>query len=439
MSKRLLIFNGKIARATIWLTLILGSLLSCQTSAEWSSPPPLTLSPTDITASQPRVAVSPAGDAIIVWGQADGGAQAYARRKSSAGVLGRVVAVSPAGSSVDFVDVGIDGSGNAVVMWRDVSSVPSGRLQARTLSLTGALGPVIEVGSDGSRDTRIAVNESGHAVFLWNFFDGANQRLQTRSRSPGGTLSAVQTITPIGEDAFFPDFSINSSGDAAYAWGRVRPGMVQTIFCRTRSANGALSAFKNLSGSLDNSFVPEVALTDEGDLHAVWTTFQASSTSSQIFTRARRADGSLSPRLLVSAPKVNAGGATLAWSARRELVLAWSETASGFSIAYTRRANESGQLGASVRLSDEFSLESAPELAVDANGLAAFVWGARILGASGIKARTQAADGTLEPLATLTAANSSFNPQIAMGGGQAVAVWRRSYSNFLRVQAAVGP
>src|SRR6266700_2901142 len=60
-------------------------------------------------------------------------------------------------------------------------------------SLSAGTGPVDQ--------PQVAVDGSGNRVFVWQRFDGANLRIQTRSRSAAGTLSPTLTMSAAGQSA----------------------------------------------------------------------------------------------------------------------------------------------------------------------------------------------------------------------------------------------
>ena len=102
---------------------------------------------------EPRVAVDAEGDAVFAWLRSDGTTfRVQARSRSSAGVLGAVQDISPAGQDTSEPEVAIDPLGNAVVAWTG-SDGASSVVQARARSAAGALAPVQGI-SDPARKAR---------------------------------------------------------------------------------------------------------------------------------------------------------------------------------------------------------------------------------------------------------------------------------------------
>ena len=96
------------------------------------------------------------------------------------------------------------------------------------------------------RDLGVAIDDDGDAVFTWQRFDGANNRIQALARSAAGALSAVQTLSDAGQNAFNPQVAIDADGDAVFTWERF-DGTNIRVQARTRSAAGALSPVQTLS------------------------------------------------------------------------------------------------------------------------------------------------------------------------------------------------
>jgi hypothetical protein len=84
---------------------------------------------------------------------------------------------------------------------------------------------------------RVAVDPDGDAVFTWVRSDGTNDRVETRTLSATGTLSAVQTLSSAGQDASDPQVAVDADGDAFVTWTRF-DGANFRIEARTRSAAG---------------------------------------------------------------------------------------------------------------------------------------------------------------------------------------------------------
>ena len=116
---------------------------------------------------------------------------------------------------------------------------------------------------------QVAVDNDGDAVFTWERFDGADQRVQAQARSAAGTLSAVQDLSDPGQNAFDPQVAVDADGDAVFTWVR-SDGANNLVEARTRSAAGALRPFTTLSDPGQHAEVPQVAVDADGDALVAW-------------------------------------------------------------------------------------------------------------------------------------------------------------------------
>jgi hypothetical protein len=151
------------------------------------------------------------GNALVVWNQFEAGTnRVQARRRSAAGVPGPVLTVSTPGRDASPAAVAEDGKGNALIVWPGFDGHNT-RIQSRTLSATGALGPIVFLSAPGADAfyPAIAMNPLGRAFIVWSRDD----QIQGRARSGSGALSAVQNFSAAGAAAF-PQAAITAGGDA---------------------------------------------------------------------------------------------------------------------------------------------------------------------------------------------------------------------------------
>ena len=128
---------------------------------------------------------------------------------------------------------------------------------------------VSESGQHAS-NAELAVDPNGNAIFAWLRSDGTNTRVQARTRSAAGVLSAVQTLSASGQDASNPRVGVDAGGNAVFAWTRFG-GANFRVQARTRSAAGALGAVQNVSKSGQDAVDPQLAVGAGGDAATTWT------------------------------------------------------------------------------------------------------------------------------------------------------------------------
>jgi hypothetical protein len=394
-------------------------------------------------AFSPDVGVDTGGDAVFTW-QGYNGAnyRVQTRTRSAAGALSGVRNLSAAGQDAEFPQVAVDSGGDAVFVWMRFDGA-NHRVQARTRSAAGVLSPVQDLSASGQDGLfpQVAVDPAGDAVFTWTRFDGATDRVQTRARSAAGALSAVRNLSTAGQYAYDPRVAVDTGGDAVFTWrlfdGATSNYRVQT---RARSAAGALSAVQNLSAAGETTHYPRVAVDPAGDAVFAWTRFDGA--TDRVQTRARSAAGALSPVQNLSAAGQYALFPEVADDGDGNAVFTWVryDGANDRVQALTRSA--AGVLSPVQDLSGSGQDAEFPQVALDTGGDAVFTWQrADHPGVDVVQARERSAAGALFAVQTLSDGEGSATvPQVGVdGGGDAVVTWLRSDATTERIQAATGP
>jgi hypothetical protein len=375
-------------------------------------------------------------------------------------------------------NVGVDGDGNALFAW-DASCC---YIQARVRSAAGALGAPETISPPGqyAPSPQVAVDQRGNAVFAWLSPDGTTDcsfgqpcfRVQARARSAAGGLSETQTLSPAHQNASFQQIAVDQSGDAVFVWlsydqtGCGGSGCIR-VLARARSAAGDLSPIQTLGkgASAEDGGFPQVAVDQSGDAVFVWsvrdeTTDCLGKPCLRVQARARSAAGTLSATQTLSAagrsaklPDVGidrSGNAVFAWQRGDETMDCGGHPCLRVQI---RARSAVGTLSATQTLSAAGQPAGYPQVAVDKEGDAVFVW-RRLDGTNGclgypgcnqIQAIARSAAGARSPIQSLSVAGLNAElPQVAVDqGGNAVFVWLRrdgtsdcgGYPGCWRVQA----
>jgi hypothetical protein len=285
-------------------------------SAAGALGPAQTLTPAGVPGWRPQVALDAEGNAVVAWlGQSF---RIHARTRSAAGALGPVRTLSYASQSAANPQIAVDAEGDALVTWHNNATH---RFQGRTLSSAGALGPIrtlsaevlgslhqIASDADGdaliawvrlngthyrvearalsaagfpgsvvtlsragqhAKNARVVMDADGDAVFSWERYDGANWRVQTRTRSKAGAFGPVQTISKAGQDGLYPQVAVDADGDAVFAW-LYWDGANYRVQARFRSKAGVFSAIQTVSQAGRSAGVPRIAINAGGDALVAW-------------------------------------------------------------------------------------------------------------------------------------------------------------------------
>jgi hypothetical protein len=285
-----------------------------------------------------------------------------------------------------------------------------------------AFRPAVDLSAPGYQADRpqVAVDAQGDAVFVWNRFDGANDRIQTRALSATGVLSPVQTLSPAGQDATEPQVAVDADGDAVFAWRRF-DGAYSRIQARTRSAAGILSPVQNISYPGADAFVPRVDVAPDGDAVFAWNL------GPQNQTRARSAAGVLSPVQDLTTSPVLVSASEIAVDDDGDAVYAWRESDGGsYTLIQAQTRSAAGVLGPAHAVSPATHLQYRVHVAVDAGGDAVFTWEGSDGSDIRVWARAMSAGGLLSPAVQgiSPAGRTGADPQLGVDAeGDAVFAW----------------
>jgi hypothetical protein len=475
-------------RAAVWLPLLLlFALLVAPTSVQATFSFAGTLSAPGQNAARAQVAVAANGYAVFVWERPDEttGCGLYpcpriqVSARSPGGTFSPVQTLSAPDRNAFAPQVAVDSEGNAVIVWSLYDPIASccSVVQVRARSADGTLSAVqtISAPSRNSGGGKVEVDSGGNAILAWTGDDATTacsgspcSRVQTRTRSAAGLLGPTQYLSPAGQNASGTPLGLAANGDAVFAWSLRDPTTTccPRIQTRARSATGALSAIQTLTGP--SAYEPAVGVDAGGNAVFVWsrrygTTECEGGPCRIVKSRARSADGSLSPVQTISTPDIDVGFyPDVVVDADGDAVLKWERWDRTMQCAgracrriQARVRSAAGSLtpiqtvSAAGRDSDEAAVD------IDFAGNAIFVWRGLdgttdcggVPGCERIQARGRSAAGTLGAIQTLSASGQdAYSPDAAVdpdGGydanaADAAAVWQRhDGSCCFRVQAAV--
>ena len=409
-------------------------------SAEWTAPFGLS----DSRASDPQVGVDADGDAVFGWTTFDGtNDRVQVAARSADGALSAVQTLGRPGQDSGFPRLAVDADGDAVIGWSRYDGL-NGYAEAQARRSDGTLSRVLTIPNSAGQ---FAVDADGNAVFALFGFDGANRRAQTVTRSASGVLSSVQTLSEPGQDASHLSVAVAADGDAVFTWLR-SDGTHQRVQAIARSAAGVLSRVYTLSAARQDAAHPQVAVDADGDAVITWQRREGETDRAQV--RALSAGGALSAVQNLSDRGQHAREPRVAVDADGDAVFTWSVVAKGESyvsrLVQARARSAAGVLSAVQDISrpEGSSVPSRwetidPQVGIDADGDAVFIWQRFDRTDFWVQARTRSADGSLGAVEDLSSPGpGNREPDLAVGAeGDAVVTW--IYGSPGRIQASAGP
>jgi hypothetical protein len=402
--------------------------------------------PVDVstTAQNPYVATDADGDAALTWefGASLSTNRVQARTLSAAGALGTVHELGQTSGTTDrFARVATDRSGDSVFAWTRFD--PFDAVLARRLSATGTLGGIIQLSRGGDPGPfsapEVATDRNGDTVFTWVNDSGfGDPRVQARTLTASGALGPIRNVSPADEIGSQPQVATDRSGDSVLTWVREDgvDGDADIVQARQMSVNGSLGPIKDLSVPAGRAFAPQVASDEDGDVVFTWLRFDGNRDRAQ--GRTMTSAGALGTTFVLTPSGPSARDPQVAIDANGDAVFTWQRFEVDSDRIQSRTRSAAGTLGAITNLSAAGGDAYAPQVASRDDGSSVFVW-LRFDGANDrVQARTMTAGGALGTVQTISDAGAdALTPQVAIGStsGPAVATWERADV----VQASRGP
>lgn len=196
------------------------------TAAQWGTP--RRIGNTSGDAQRPQLAVDAAGNVMVVWQVYDSTSNAYSvyanRYDAAGGGWGNAGTIETATGGASNARLGVDAAGNAIAIWTQRVGrnefVYANRYEAGTG--WGATGRAIELDAGPVSGSTIALDSTGNAIAAWSKFDGTRHnisynRYDAATQAWGATAPPIESET---EDALYPTIAVDAAGNALVVWGQ---------------------------------------------------------------------------------------------------------------------------------------------------------------------------------------------------------------------------
>lgn len=382
------------------------------------------------------VAVTPAGETVATWTRANGGTQeVQAAVRPPGGAFGPAQTLGTT-QPCYFIGilgaqpkVAVDPKGNAVVVWAHPLATTS-VIQAAVRPAGGSFGPPADL-SDASRnaqsDPDVTISADGTIVAVWTWNNGSKNVIQTSTRAPGGAFppaGTAATLSNVTQDAAAARVASNDRGDVAVVWRRTN-GTNQIAQARVRPAGGAFAPVVDLSGTGADADAPAVAIDPVGRATAVWT--RSSLVESRFLTAAGAIDGGIDN---VSDTAETVNYPTIALDASNNAVAVWVG-GSNQTKAASRASRAS--FGTPQTISGPGSSSLLPAVAMDPSGTAVAVW-TQSQSTTTIQAATRPPGGSFGGVEDISQGSGAYLASLAIDGeANAIVGWTFSPSGSPQV------
>jgi hypothetical protein len=390
--------------------------------------------------SAQRVAFDRQGHALLVWVRET---QVYphprrvqVRPRNTTGVWGSILTLSPSNQDPRNPKVALDDDGDAVVVW-DAFDGTDRRVYARRVSRTGTLGTLRVLSTTGVNihGTDVAVDSDGDAVVTWaEWHSDGSVFPKMRRYSRTGSLSAAVVLSSSPARAEPPAVAFDREGDAVLAWAN--DSVVQA---RTLGASGTLGGLKTVSADLspiDRHFTARVTVDRDGDALVTWLHWTAADQSEQVWARWVSRDGTVGAvRQLTPSSHPDVSNYSVSGDLDGDAIVVWDRFPSQYT--YARQITRTATIGQPVLLTTYGRMNW---VRVDDDGDGIVVWqGKGINGSvSSVRARQVTKSGTFGT-EQVVASKGQFPTTAVNTVGRGIVAWERRFQVDLRIQASVGP
>ncbi|MBZ2167239.1 Ig-like domain-containing protein [Marinobacter sp. F4216] len=326
--------------------------------------------------ARPHAAMSPTGDAVVIWNNADDGAL-YARRWST--LLGSWESERRVGNlagEADYPQVAMDAQGNALAVWQQrdgqALSIFAGRLSAG--SENWAALDRIDTHPDESHQPTVAMTADGEAVVVWRQRVSAFGSLSTFDVHANRLVSGVwQGVAALGDgvnSVASPQVAVDSAGRAFVVW-RQNDGGSQGIYATSTTESGHWGVAERIGIAGASVTRPDIAADGPGNAFVVWQRYDNSGSRIQV----NRFSSGWQGATTIQANLERADMPSIATSGSGDAVVVWSqrEGSGFFAEARTYVASEGGW-GSITRLSGASIELFAPEIVMAPNADAVAGW-----------------------------------------------------------------
>jgi len=229
----------------------------------------------------------------------------------------------------------------------------------------------IESSDDGATAPRIATDGQGNAIAVWSKITGVVFNVYANRFTPTegwGTPVAIQTDASPNFPA--QQIAIDKSGNAVAVWLRKNSAGINEVWANHYVPNGGgwgTAAMISAVGSSNDSLIPQIAMTANGDATAVWVQ------SAKIMSARYRAAGDVwdsSGPISSSTGTAIDSGLQIACDANANTMVVWSANEGGDLRVWSKYNSNVPEVIDSSATTDGLS----PQVAFDPNGTAVAVW-----------------------------------------------------------------
>ncbi len=240
----------------------------------------------------PQIIADDTGGAIITWQDARsiGNADVYAQRIDAAGNslwTTNGVPISTAASTQGPPRITTDGSGGAIITWRDARTGSSFYVYAQRIQADGTVqwaanGVPISTAANLQSVAQIISDGTGGAIITWADYRNISTSSDIYAQRINGAGAAQWTangvpISIAGEQQRSPEITTDGSGGAIITWQDYRSGSNEDIYSQRVDSTGVTRWATNgivISSAVDNQENPQIISDSIGGAIITWQDYR---------------------------------------------------------------------------------------------------------------------------------------------------------------------
>ncbi len=251
-------------------------------------------------------------------------------------------------------------------------------------------------------------------------------------------FSPVQALSADGQNAFYPQVAVDSSGRATVAWPRSDDSShsIQSVHLAADGTPGAVHVLSDAATADGQTPIPDIAIDSSGRATIVWTRTDGSETRVQSVRL--ESDGTPGTVQTLSAAGQHAHSPKVAIDSSDRATIVWFRSDGLNTRVQSVRLAADGTPGAVQTLSLVGKDARQPRVAIDSSDRATIVWTGKVGSDWRIETVRLAADGTPGVVQTLSGTDPGYGEALVFAidsSGRATIVWGGDDGLNLRIKS----
>jgi hypothetical protein len=321
-------------------------------------------------ALKPWVAMGSGREATVVWMQrVSTHYDLYANRFAPNEGWGEAEVIESEPGDADFPRVAVDGSGNAIALWKQWNGAFNDIWANRYAPGVGWSGPVLmETNDADASETWVSMNASGDALAMWRQSDGVALSIWSRLYTTGGGWGPVELAESNPGFASYPHVALDSSGNGLAVWYQKYPGNPRSVWANRFVPGQSWGEPVLLETNALTSMSPDMDMDLQGNAFAVWR--QTDGASFTVWANRYVAGAGWAGPVLIGPNASKDATPSVAMNAGGDAVAAWVNDGH----VLVARYGESSGWGSPEQIDESPEVATTPEIRMDDAGNAVAIW-----------------------------------------------------------------